>query len=63
MTLEQFVEREKARLVAFEAHWRTMNAADAQNWPLDMGSDNSGLWDEMLAEFSPDTDPGCGKGD
>ncbi|WP_342051268.1 MULTISPECIES: hypothetical protein [unclassified Cupriavidus] len=53
MTLDQFVEQERARLIAFERHWRAMNAVDPQNWPLDLGVGNAGLWDEMLSEFAP----------
>lgn len=57
MTLDQFVEQERARLMAFERHWREMNAADPHNWPLDLGARNAGLWDEMLSEFTPDEAP------
>lgn len=51
ISLEEFIRLEKERLVRFEAYWKEMNKVDPDLFPMEIQSDNTGQWDEMLTIF------------
>ena len=52
LSLDSFLEQERARLIEFERQWREGMAAKPMYFPKAM---DAGLWDEALSAFDDTT--------
>lgn len=50
-SLEQFVAEVKADIEGFAADYRAQHAAAPEQYPLELNSDNTGLWLEFFVDY------------
>jgi hypothetical protein len=51
LTLDNFVEEVKVDIEAFAADYRKQHLANPEQFPLELGADNAGLWTEFFMDF------------
>lgn len=51
MTLDQAIEEKMNQIQAFKVWYLEQNAKNPAHFPLELPSDNSGLWFEMIEDY------------
>jgi hypothetical protein len=51
INLDQFVTDMKIDIEAFAADYRAEHAVNPEQYPLELGDDNAGLWVEFFMDF------------
>jgi hypothetical protein len=51
MTLDEFIAKQQASILGFREMWLASHADSPEQYSLELPDDNSGLWDEMYAEY------------
>jgi hypothetical protein len=60
VTIDEFETETRAAVDAFFAYWRAEHKKNPEQWPLEFGPENAGLWTEMLVDWLTNGPP---KGD